>query len=70
MNTNITINEATRELRDVKASPVIGQPTRDSAQWAELILSELRQQLNLNWDATMDEMYRAIGNLGNKGEQA
>ncbi len=63
MNNTITLNQAVRELGNVKSAPIMGQTTRDSAQWAELILAELRQQVGLDWNASMADLYKAAVNL-------
>jgi hypothetical protein len=63
MNNTITINQAARELGNVKSAPIIDQSTRDSAQWAELILAELRQQVGLDWNASMADLYHAVVKL-------
>lgn len=66
MNNVITIEKAARAICGIQTSVCIDRTTRDAAQWACGIIAELRQQVELGHDATMDELYRATVNLLNK----
>jgi hypothetical protein len=64
MRRNIpTIENASRELESVTNASLLKQETRTAAQWAELIVRELRQQLGVDWSASMEDLYEATVNL-------
>jgi hypothetical protein len=66
MNNQITIEKTDRAISGVKSSQCIDSTTKDAAQWVCVILAELRQQLGLNYDSTMQELYEATVNLRDK----
>ena len=63
MNNSITIGEADQAIYGVKTSVCIDCTTRDAAEWAYVILAELRQQADLGNGATMEQLYKATVNL-------
>lgn len=68
MNTRITIEQAGTELDRMRLNPILQQSVRDAAAWSELINRELRQQLGLEWDCTMEQLYKATVNLRDRLE--
>lgn len=58
-----TIEKTTQELEALTNASLLKLETRSATQWAELIVRELRQQLGVDWGASMEELYKAAVNL-------
>lgn len=54
------VSQTCHDLGALDGSFVLSDTSRQSAGWARTIIEELRQQLDVPWDASMDDLYRAL----------